>query len=272
MREKKKTPLSELLNAFNNSNNDNLDTRNYYEQKYKYAIQNAKADESEDEFVERLKIKTGNYSLRNYILKSNWVKSGIPASHARSWLFKEVLTNTAKYKYGRQLLGQGELYMFEYKNPKYKNDTTALPWFDKYPLVLSLGPTVTKLGVRNIGFNLHLLPPKIRIIVLCAIFEYSKSMYRYMIFLGKNKPVNISYSNIVGGTWRYGTAFCVRMYIPRRIQFCIKFPYVDWRKAIFIPSRGYARIQASKLIKEWRAYCKKKGVIISPNLDWKKLI
>jgi hypothetical protein len=62
------------------------------------------------------------------------------------------------------------------------------------------------------------------------------------------------------------------MYIPRRVTFAIKFPYVDWRKAIFIPSRGYARIQAKKLIKEWRDYCKKRKIFISPNLDWKEII
>jgi hypothetical protein len=273
MKEKKKTPLSILLELFNNSKDfANADSRSYYEQRYKYTIQQAKADESEEEFAERLKIKTGNYSLRRYILSSKWVKSGIPATHARTWLFKEVLTNTAKYKYGRQLLGEGELYTFEYKNPKYKDDLTVLPWFDKYPLMLSLGPKVTKLGIRNIGFNLHLLPPKIRIIVLCCIFEYSKSMYRYMIFMGKTKPVNINYYSIIGGTHRYGTGFCVRMYIPKRITYCVKFPYIDWRKAVFIPSRGYERIQANKLIKEWRAYCKKRKINISSNLDWKSII
>jgi hypothetical protein len=266
MRQKKKVPLDELLAQYDATGTVSKNSHNSSD------YSEAMADESEQEFVERLKIKTGNYSLRKYILASKWVQSGIPASHARTWLFKEVLTNVAKYKYTKRLLGQGELFTFEYKNPKYKENVKILPWFDKYPLVLSLGPRQTKLGIRNIGFNLHLLPPKIRVIVLCAIFEYSKSMYRYMIFLGKNKPVAVNYQSIIGGTWRFGTGFCVRMYIPTRIQFCIKFPFVDWRKAVFIPSRGYERIQASKLIQAWRNYCKSKGIIISPNIDWKKLI
>ena len=70
----------------------------------------------------------------------------------------------------------GNLFSFEYKSPKYAG-TSVLPWFDKYPLVLSLGPVVTNLGVRNIGFNLHLLPAKIRIIVVCKIFDLYKKPY-----------------------------------------------------------------------------------------------
>jgi hypothetical protein len=64
MRQKKKTPLSELLNIINNDEFGNEEPSTYYGKKYKDAISKAKPDESEEEFVERLKIKTGNYSLR----------------------------------------------------------------------------------------------------------------------------------------------------------------------------------------------------------------
>lgn len=267
MRTKKKVQtLEEYLNE--------KTKKDILKEKYKKSIGNARGDsENEEDLIDRFKLNVGKYSLRARIKNSSWVKSGRPASKAISWLFKDVFTNAPIYRYNRQLLYQGGLFAFKYFNPKYKG-TDRLPWFDKYPLVLSLGPVVCKSGIRNIGFNLHLLPPKIRIITVCAVFEMYKKLYRYQIFFNNNneKPVQIRYQEILKALDMYGIRFAVRMYIPQRMNQIIAFPYKDWSKAIFIPSQGYDSIRANKLIQEWQKYQRKHGWSAKKDPGWKTLI
>lgn len=267
MRQKKKVKLADLFQS-------EISKAEIYKNKYAQSIAEAQESDNDKRLIEKLHASSGQkgkgkYSLRTNILKNPWVLKGRPSTKAISWLFQEVFKNPQIYKYQKRIMFQGGLFIFEYKNPKYIDNLSVLPWFDKYPLVISLGPKVTNLGVRNIGFNLHLLPPKIRIIVLCKIFELHKTMYRYMIFYNKQNPVGINYGLIVQQLKRYGVKFSIRMYIPSRMNQIVNFPYRDWKNAIFIPSRGYSRIRASKLIKEWRDFCKKNGISISANIDWK---
>jgi hypothetical protein len=244
------------------------DKKKVYAEKYKTSISQAKASDNDENLMNKLNLRTGNYSLRTRIKKNPWVSKGRPASSAISWLWKTVFKDPKTYRYPRQLIYQGGLFIFEYKNPKYK-DTPSLPWFDQYPLVLSLGPIVTKKGIRNIGFNLHLVPPKIRVIILCGIFEMFKRIYRYQIFFKQDKPVQINYKKIVGSLEQYGVKFCVRMYIPQRMNQIVRFPIKDWHKAIFLPSRGYYGIRAAKLVNAWKSYNRRNGNLTNANIDWK---
>lgn len=246
---------------------DKKTLKEYYDIKYSTSIGQAKATDADEKLIEQYELKTGKYSLKGVIKRSPWLKAGRPASKATSWLYQTVFKNPGKYRHNKQLLLQGNLFTFEYKNPKFKG-TEMLPWFDKFPLVLSLGPVTTKEGVRNIGFNLHLLPSKIRVIVLCQVFEFYKKLYRYQIFYKKTNPVNIKYQYIIKKLRQYSVGFCVRMYIPSRMRIIVRFPYNEWSKAIFLPSRGYDGIRAAKLIKEWRTYNRKNGFTTNPNLSW----
>lgn len=265
---KKLYTLDELLELVGESKKDRLNKR------YKQSLSNARGNENEERIVndKSRKIEGFNskFSLRNRIMKNPWVSSR-PANQATSWLFKHVLQDSKTYKYDRSIMYQGGLFMFKYFNPKYK-DTAQLPWFDKFPLVISLGPTVTNEGIRVIGFNLHLLPPKIRIVVLCNIFELHKRLYRYQVWKKSNKPVTIDYRKIINALKKYGVEFCVRMYIPKRQNQIVRFPITDWHKAVFIPSRGYDSIRAAQLIREWNKFTRAHGYVAKHNLDWKSHI
>lgn len=240
------------------------------QQKYANILNNA-SGENEAELADKYDLKVGKYSLRTRIRNNPWLKSGRPANKALQWLHKEVFKNPAIYKHRQLLMYSGGLFTFEYLNPKYK-DTKQLPWFDKYPLVLSLGAVVTEAGIRNIGFNLHLVPPRIRIIIICHVFEIYKNLYRYQIFFNKNKPVKLSYKVIVKSLRKYGADFCIRMYIPQRQRQIVVFPYRDWYKAIFVPSRGYDGIKAAKLIQQWTKHLRKLGFSTTASVDWNKSI
>ena len=267
MKQRKVQKLEDLLEQ---NPTGPITQKDLYSLRYKESLRKARASKLEEDIIEKLNIRTGNYSLRTRILKSPWV-SQRPASKAVSWMYKTVFQNPSIYRYNRRLMFQGGLFMFDYLNPKYAG-TSVLPWFDKYPLVLSLGPKETNQGIRNLGFNLHLLPPKIRIVVLCAIFELYKKLYRWQIFTKREEPVSVDYHMIVNNLQRFGVGFSVRMYIPARQRQIVRFPYKDWSKAIFLPSRAYDGIRSAQLIKEWKQYCRKNGVSISPNLDWKSQI
>lgn len=240
-------------------------------QKHKTSLSAARGSETEQKTIESLNLKTGYWSLRSRILKSKWVTDGNPFRDGATWLFKTVFQNPKEYQYRKMLMYQGGLFTFKYFNPKYK-DTSVLPFFDQFPLVLSLGPVVTNNGVRNLGFNLHLLPPKIRIIVICHIFELYKKLYRYQIYFKRENPVQIRYEAIVKQLDKYSVRFCIRMYIPRRQRQIVCIPYREWHKGVFIPSLGYYGIRASKLVDEWKKYSAHNKAISNANIDWKTLI
>jgi len=249
---------------------DDLLKKQAFQDKYKTSLAEARADNKDAELADKLHVKTGYYSLRAKIMNHPWLDKR-PASQALSWLFKTVFKDAQTFKHTKRLLAIGSLYAFEYKNPKYKN-TKRLLWYDRYPLVLSLGPVVTNLGVRNIGFNLHLLPPKIRVIMLSVVFDLYKKMYRYQIFFKQDKPVQIHYKQIVKHLERYGCLFGVRMYIPNRMNKIVYFPVKYWHNAVFIPSQGYDGIKAAKLIKEWKEYSRKHKFTGNENINWKSVI
>lgn len=248
----------------------NVSSKKIYEQKYNKSLSDAYND-SELDLIDAYDLSIGKYSLRTRVKNNPWLKSGRPATEAIKWFYRDVLKNPGTYRYPKHFLMAGGMYTFEYFNPKYKN-TKQLPWFDKYPLVISLGPVTTKNGIRNLGLNLHLLPPKVRIVVMCQIFEIYKRLYRYQIFFNRQKPVKIKYQVILKVLKKYGVDFCVRMYIPRRQKTIVQFPYKSWYQAIFLPSRAYDGIKAEKLQQEWVRHVRKLGYSTQANINWQNNI
>lgn len=246
--------------------------REMYAERYQNSLKESKGEfKDEEDLLRTTGMKIGKYSLKTRIKNNPWLKTGRPSQQAIKWLFQEVFKNPSLYQYRKNIMFSGGLFTFEYKNPKYKG-TTQLPWFDKFPLVLSLGGVATNEGIRNVGFNLHLLPPKIRIIVICQVFDIYKTLYRYNIFFSKTKPVNINYKIIMKACNKYGASFAIRMYIPQRQRAVVLFPYTDWYRAIFIPSRSYEGIKAAKLIQEWQKYVRKLGFSTSARMNWNNKI
>lgn len=272
MYKKRVITIEELLKKLlSQTTEGKLSSKPNYATKYNKSITSSKSDQKLIDEIRKKTIKTGKFSLRTKILKNEWLGRR-PSSKAVSWMFKEVFKDPKTYKYSKRLLYQGGLFMFEYMNPKYK-DTSVLPYFDKYPLVLAMDGIVTSNGLRNRGFNLHLLPPRIRIITLCFIFEIYKNVYRYSVLNNKTDlPVPVRYHEVMQVLEPYGVGFSVRMYIPNRQRQIVRFPLREWHKAIFIPSRGYYDIRAKKLIKEWRSYCQSHGLSISDKIDWRGVI
>lgn len=184
-------------------------------------------------------------------------KSRNPAKAAVEWYQKEYVQNPERYV-KRRIMQPGTLCMFDYDDPKYKEE---LAFYDTQPLVLCLQPFITKdEKIRILGLNLHLLPPKIRQLVLYQAFLLYKSEYTAQLFTDKKAlQVNVNWRQIKRQLEKYGAGFCIRMYIPSRQKNVVEFRQEDWSKAIYIPSKGYKKTTIQKLEKLWREFVKNQG-------------
>lgn len=204
-------------------------------------------------------ISSLKYDLLDDIENNEIAKSRSPRLMAVKWYRENYMRNNKQYVRGK-LLEQGKLYIFDYKNPKHKD---TLDFYDTQPLVLSLG--TIKVGgkkkgdssrIHNIGLNLHLLPPKVRQLVMFEVYYLYKSAYRKNLNRKNEKSVKVSWQKIAKKLDKYGVGFCIRQYIPERQNNVIVFKQEDWAKAIYIPSAGYAKIGPLTLQKEWAKYLK----------------
>lgn len=173
--------------------------------------------------------------------------------NAINWLKTFVRKNPSAQVKG-SFLEPSMLYMFNYDNPKFKDNLSVLPYFDTQPLVLSMGVIDTKNGKREIGINLHLLPEQVRKMVLFKIYSVYKIEYKKAMKSGKGTNFRMNWKTIHSINKNLGVGFAVRMYIPKRRSNVIKFPLTEWERAIWIPTKGYSRISPLQLEKEWKKY------------------
>lgn len=215
-----------------------------------------------DSFINKLGkfFKTKGYK-DNYNLWEAIHSNEIGSSRSRkdrerkaiNWL-KTFVRGNPKAQIKGQFLEPSMLYMFNYDDPKFKDDLTVLPYFDTQPLVLIMGVIETKLGKREIGINMHLLPEQIRKTVLYKIYTVYRIEYDKALKSGGDTMFRMSWKTIYNLNKALGVGFAVRMYIPVRKTNVIKFPLNEWERAIWIPSKGYTRISVVELEREWKKY------------------
>lgn len=193
-----------------------------------------------------------SYDFWKQINNNEIANSANPARSAVKW-YNEYKTDT-DVQLRRSLMTQGHLYIFDYKNPKYKD---VLEFFDTQPLVLCLGHTnSTEYVKNNIGINLHLLPPRVRRMVLFEVWRMFNSQMKLNLYAKSQKQIDVNWQLVKRPLQKYGVDFAIRSYIPPRQVNIIEFKQEDWSKAIWLPSAQYAKISASQLEKKWREHVK----------------
>ena len=175
-----------------------------------------------------------------------WMKEPNSQKLAVQWL-REI---AAKQRYSKQILLPARLYLFNYDHPKYEKD---LDYFDTQPLVLVIRFTD---DLREVGINLHLLPPRVRILVLNQLFM----MHHSRLKKSQKETFELSWKEIKKILGKYGVDFAIRKYIPKRRKETVEFSLDQWPRAIFIPSKGYKKITPSALEALWRAHTKKSKI------------
>lgn len=108
----------------------------------------------------------------------------------------------------------GQIVLFGYAEPKFKEE---LEYYDKTPLVLFCGITRTDDGnIREIGFNLHYYPPRIRARILNTTYEVFKSHFQKSFNDPQHKPAGFINYKALKHLLKRNTkiAFGIKMYIP----------------------------------------------------------
>lgn len=155
-----------------------------------------------------------------------------------------------------QMMQVGKLNQFNY-NPKHKN---TLDYYDKKPLVLSLGVIQRKKMRYELGINLNFIPAPYKWYILDKIQRtYSGFFQRQKDGRASNNAlkqpqIRYRYAAIKAMLSQYGFEFAIRMYIPSRKSklYCIN--YNNWVTASFLSIEKFEGITYKQMIKEFRKY------------------
>ena len=137
----------------------------------------------------------------------------------------------------RELMGElpsggsvvGTMQMFFY-NPKTKD---TLPYYDKFPLVVVVGPA--KGGFY--GLNLHYLPPFLRAKLLGGLMDIATSK------TSPNAKFEISYGTLKAASNLSAYKPCFKHYLASNVASGFaKVPAPEWEIATFLPIAQFAKI------------------------------
>ena len=122
----------------------------------------------------------------------------------------------------------GGMYHFFY-NPKHKD---TLPYYDRFPLVIVLGPAESGF----LGLNLHYLPPVLRAKFLDALLEVTNNK-RY----DESTKFKLSYNMLQRiSKMKYYKA-CIKHYLTSHvISKFARIPAPEWEIAVFLPTADFA--------------------------------
>ena len=177
------------------------------------------------------------------ILQAGAFRAGIQArtDKSRNWFKKNVdalgtinrnklLTDDALKPISNPKTGDMIMYFYD---PKMKNE---LPYYDKFPLTILLGPTK---GGFN-GLNLHYLSPNVRALFLDRLMDLAPKKVT-----DSTRLARLRYNTIKGANKYKEFRPCVKRYLTSQVQ--SKFMYVfpsEWDIALFLPTERF--VGASK--------------------------
>jgi hypothetical protein len=128
----------------------------------------------------------------------------------------------------------GSMYMFFY-DPKHKD---TLPYYDKFPLVIVLGPA--KGGF--LGLNLHYLPPILRAKFLDALMEIHGSK------LTKSSKFRLTYQFVKKTSKLKYYKPCLKHYLNEHVESRFaKVPPAEWEIATFLPTADFRKKNRQKV-------------------------
>ena len=158
----------------------------------------------------------------------NWFKKNVDALGTINR--NKLLTDDALKPISNPKTGDMIMYFYD---PKMKNE---LPYYDKFPLTILLGPTK---GGFN-GLNLHYLSPNVRALFLDRLMDLAPKKVT-----DSTRLARLRYNTIKGANKYKEFRPCVKRYLTSQVQ--SKFMYVfpsEWDIALFLPTERF--VGASK--------------------------
>jgi hypothetical protein len=152
------------------------------------------------------------------------------------------------------ILHPGKIHTFNY-NPKYKN---ILDYYDRNPVVLSLGNIQRGKRILELGINLNFVPTPYK----WQLLEVIRNIYSGYFTLLEKSPVQKSalhqpiikynYQALKSLLSNYGFSFALRAYIPSRKQNTYIINYNNWTEVALLSIEDFERITMIELLKKFK--------------------
>lgn len=137
-------------------------------------------------------------------------------------------------------VGSGQMYMFYY-DPKHKK---TLPYYDRFPLIIMVGPAEGGFY----GLNLHYLPPTLRAKFLDGLMDTMNNK-KY----DETTKFQINYSILQSAAKLKYFKACYKHYLNNHVR--SRFANVEapeWEIATFLPTADFEKSSKSNIYKDSR--------------------
>ena len=159
------------------------------------------------------------------------------ASNMRS-INREALMKEEPLRQGnKRIIGSMQMFFYD---PKTKD---TLPYYDKFPLVVVVGPAEGGFY----GLNLHYLPPILRAKMLDALMEVASSPN------SDDAKFNITYKRLQSiSKLRYYKP-CFKHYLNKHVKSRFaEVPAPEWEIATFLPTADFRKANSQKVFYDSR--------------------
>ena len=159
------------------------------------------------------------------------------ASNLRS-INREDLMKEEPLKTGaRQIVGSMQMFFYD---PKTKD---TLPYYDKFPLAIIVGPA--KGGFH--GLNIHYLPPVLRAKFLDALMDIADKK------ITDNSKFDLTYKTLKNASKMKYFEPCYKHYLTEHVKSKFaKVPAPEWEIATFLPTASWSKASSQKVFSDSR--------------------
>ena len=159
------------------------------------------------------------------------------ASNLRS-INREDLMKEEPLKTGaRQIVGSMQMFFYD---PKTKD---TLPYYDKFPLAIIVGPA--KGGFH--GLNIHYLPPVLRAKFLDALMDIADKK------ITDNSKFDLTYKMLKNASKMKYFEPCYKHYLTAHVKSKFaKVPAPEWEIATFLPTASWSKASSQKVFSDSR--------------------
>ena len=147
------------------------------------------------------------------------------ARRSETWLKNKLQGKSIDPKHLKNQVRIGRMYMFIY-DPKHKK---TLPVYDIAPLVIP----IQKYSDGFLGMNLHYLPPRLRIMLLNKLKQFSKGS-------GENRRLQLTYKMLKSASGMAEVKPTIKRYLysHKKTQFAW-IPPDEYEQAAFLPVQQF---------------------------------
>lgn len=162
-------------------------------------------------------------------LKEYGSDKGASTNNKSTRWFRDKIKQTVRGKTATQFK-PGSIYTYVY-DAKHKD---TLPYWDKFPLIISLGTSTTKNGIRLMhGLNLHYVPPRARQEFLEDLLVHATTKKN----VTKTTRLKINWDMVKG---MKGSRHMIKAYLPQNIKGAVvEIPATEWVNAIYLPLQNF---------------------------------